>query len=569
MTRRGTSRWLTIFLAGTVFATAFIGTAFAANELLPRATYPTGDRPLSVARTDVDLDGDADLLVAEGFAGTVAVMQNNGAAEFTRKYSYKIGSLPVWVAAGRLDGDGFPDMAAADERSGRVYVRLNNRSGGFGSGTYYTVGRPSSVAIRDVTGDGRSDLLVTSQSTDELVVFRGNGKGGFSGRSDYRVQNAPRSIAFGDFNKDGRTDVVVANVLGNTISVLVRTSTGFATAKDLTTNTEPFWVDVADVDGDGIADIATTHKQTDSVWTFLSNGSGTFRLAPYLSVGHDPSSGALVNLNDDGRMDLVSASYLDDVVSTYLGDGSGNFVASTSYPGGNGPWSAAVGDLDGDQRADVVTADCEGDTLSVFRSNTGAAASSMGMSGASIINYGKTASLSAKLSSGGSPAPGRSVVFEKKISTGWARIATKTTSVDGIALVSVKPTAKTTYRARYAGSSSLRAAVAARTVSVRAYLSTPTGPSVAGRGRAFSVTGYLKPRHPSGARSVKLYCYRYEAGRWVLRRTVMAVNKNYGSYTRFVVSLSLPSSGKWRIRAYHADTGHSAKYGGYRYVTVR
>ncbi len=102
-----------------------------------------------------------------------------------------------------------------------------------------------------------------------------------------------------------------------------------------------------------------------------------------------------------------------------------------------------------------------------------------------------------------------------------------------------------------------------------ATLYTPVVPRLVTRNRSFTVYRFLKPRHPSGTYAVKLHCYRFESGAYRLRKTVRAKVSNYSTYSRYAAKLSLPSSGRWRIRAYHSDGGHRPSYSGYRYLTAR
>lgn len=102
-----------------------------------------------------------------------------------------------------------------------------------------------------------------------------------------------------------------------------------------------------------------------------------------------------------------------------------------------------------------------------------------------------------------------------------------------------------------------------------ATLTKPRAPSSARHGAKFSISGYLKPRHPAGKIAVTLKCYHYESGHWVSRKSVRAAVSNYSDYSKYAVRLSLPWKGSWRIRAYHSDSGHRASYSGYHYIRVR
>lgn len=97
---------------------------------------------------------------------------------------------------------------------------------------------------------------------------------------------------------------------------------------------------------------------------------------------------------------------------------------------------------------------------------------------------------------------------------------------------------------------------------------TPHAPTRMRHGRSYTVYGYLKPRHAAGTSAVKLYCYRYQSGHYVLRKTVTVKVSNYSSYSKYSGRVSLPYTGKWRIKAGHSDSGHRASYSGYDYVRV-
>lgn len=152
-----------------------------------------------------------------------------------------------------------------------------------------------------------------------------------------------------------------------------------------------------------------------------------------------------------------------------------------------------------------------------------------------------------------------------------------TTGAGGAFKFTVAPTTKTYYRVGFAGSGNYYVASASAIICLtpRVYLSTPTAPATAYRSRTFTSVTYLKPLHRAGTYPVKLQCYRNEKQRsgtykWVLRKTVAAKAVNYSTYTKVTGKVSLPTAGKWRIRACHAaDSKNAATYSGYRYLSVR
>lgn len=110
----------------------------------------------------------------------------------------------------------------------------------------------------------------------------------------------------------------------------------------------------------------------------------------------------------------------------------------------------------------------------------------------------------------------------------------------------------------------------------KALLGTPAVASTTvRRGRVFTMSGYVFPGH-TGYYPVRLYAYRYESGRWVLRKSNIYGHRTLYSanWSKWAVSTTLPSTGRWRVRAVHgggllSDIDHARTYSAYRYLTVR
>lgn len=189
----------------------------------------------------------------------------------------------------------------------------------------------------------------------------------------------------------------------------------------------------------------------------------------------------------------------------------------------------------------------------------------------SIINYGSRSTITATLLPvAGLPGSRQQVDFERLSGTSWVAAGSAVTNSSGVATISVAPEGRATYRARYAGSVSHVATDSAqRMVAVRALIGTPTAPPSIKTGVRFVSSGALKPRHTAGTHPIQLQFYRYSSGRWQLGKTVMAKAFDFGGYSHYYTSLYLPTTGQWRVRAYHADAAHTAAYSAWRYVTVK
>ncbi len=203
------------------------------------------------------------------------------------------------------------------------------------------------------------------------------------------------------------------------------------------------------------------------------------------------------------------------------------------------------------------------------------------LSGAASIPYGGAAKLSAKLTVGGSPRAEEYVyLYQKPLgATKWTYVTYGETNASG-ACTFVPPAdkpnifkikIKTSYMASYDGSFDvIPGESAAKAVTPKAYVGNPVAPTTMSKTKYYTVYGYLKPRHTAGSACVRIYKYRYVSGRWRAYGYVNAKASNYSSYSKYAVSMRLPYAGRWRLRAYHGDSGHAASWSsGYDYVTVR
>jgi hypothetical protein len=344
--------------------------ATSAVALSPSA-YGAGSVPWgpnSVAVGDFNGDGKLDLAVADsaenGGESGVSVLLGNGDGTFQSPAIYHAGGVPYGVAVGDFNGDGKLDLVVADS-AGSVIVLLGNGDGTFQSPVIYAAGcSPYSVAVGDFNGDGKLDLAVADSDFSYpcghpgAAVLLGNGDGTFQPAVNYGAGSWPFSLVVGDFNGDGKLDLVVANNGSNNVSVLLGNGNGtFQAAMNYAAGQGPFGLATADLNGDGKLDLAVADSAA-GVSVLLGNGDGTFRSPVDYPAGAQPVSVAVADFNGDGKPDLVVANgFGGDNVSVLLANGNGTFQAAVDWPAGSAPRSVAVGDFNRDGRLDAVASD--------------------------------------------------------------------------------------------------------------------------------------------------------------------------------------------------------------------
>ncbi len=268
------------------------------------------------------------------------------------------GSQPQAVAVGDFNQDGKRDLVVANEGSDEVSLLLGNGDGWFGSPANSAVGdAPVSVAVADFNVDGKPDVAVANGGSDSLSVLLGIGGGAFSPATNCPVGDGPYSVATGDFNGDGKPDLAAANFFSNTVSVLLGNGTGSCgSTTDLRVGNGPNTVAIGDLNLDENPDLAVVNFYDKTVSVLLGDGTGDFAAPVAYPVGNGPSFVAIGDLNVDGKPDLVVANSYTSTLSILPGDGSGSFAAATSVSVLGGPQSVEIGDFNGDGRPDLAVA---------------------------------------------------------------------------------------------------------------------------------------------------------------------------------------------------------------------
>lgn len=221
------------------------------------------------AVADFNFDGKPDL-VTGGF-GRFNVLQNTSSGNtisFGAPMVYTTDTKEIRRAAiGDFDSDGKPDFAVVNTESNTVSVFRNTSTQAgiaFESPVSFETGsRPWDIASGDINGDGKMDLVTVNFNSNTVSVFLNNESNGiisFSKSGELGTGANPRSVALGDLNGDGRPELIVVNAVSNSISVFENKSVnGVANFNrfDIGTNGFPIYATVADFDNDGKPDIAS------------------------------------------------------------------------------------------------------------------------------------------------------------------------------------------------------------------------------------------------------------------------------------------------------------------------
>jgi hypothetical protein len=328
-----------------------------------------------------------------------AALFDAGSPLFLPAVNYISGGIfATQVAVADVNGDGKPDLIVGNgfngsiPGNGGVGVLLGNGDGTFRTAVTHDTGGPGSfvngVVVTDVNGDGKPDLIVANSCVYDsycltgstVAVLLGNGDGSFQPPLAYSSGGTAFSLKVADVNDDGKPDIVVANSDGS-VGVLLGNGDGtFQPAQTYGAGgtTGSYSVAVLDVNGDGKLDVvvsvlcfAENCANDGGAGVLLGNGDGTFQpVVTYPSQGL-ATSVAAADVNNDGKPDLVVTNEgHPGTIAVLLGSGDGVFQSAVTYSAGGYPSSVVIADVNGDGTPDLVVAL---DTISGTYIQTGAA----------------------------------------------------------------------------------------------------------------------------------------------------------------------------------------------------
>jgi hypothetical protein len=379
-----------VALAAAVFGLAFAvcgETATNSFGFSGHETYPIDDGINLLHAADLDGDGLNDLIVVNNLRSKINLLYNQtgktNRADSKPPRKLEINELPPDA---RFRIDSIP----TDERL-------------------------AGLAVADLNGDGRPDLVFYGDAKDLEIIYN-QGKNGWSEPKRWHIGDGRmdgNALVVGDLNGDGRPDIVLLGDNGSLYFLPQQPDRTFGEPQKIPYSGTPRAVQIADVDGDGLNDLLLVDWESLTPFRFrLQNAAGQlgpqiyFKTQPIRSYCADNLEGGTKNfivtiaqnssraevseftrkpaetlsgafrrgqfqilplnktdaaqrgvlwadVNGDGRPDLLVAEPESGQLSVYLQQPDGSLAPPQTYPTLAGVGQLAASDWNGDGHPEI------------------------------------------------------------------------------------------------------------------------------------------------------------------------------------------------------------------------
>ena len=303
---------------------------------------------------------------------------------------------PTTVVLADLDNDGKPDLILGNGLGRSLWLLRNISTNGTLTASSFEApvtvafppGDPYKIAVADLDGDGKLDLIVSMLATSIISVFQNTTVGpgaslSLGPRIDLPVGADCRSARAVDLDGDGRLDIVTANYGDSTLSIIKNLSSpgnlstnSFAPRLDLPAPSQPYDLAIGDLDGDSQPDIAlAAYGQILAVYcNHVAGGllqTNSFARTDF-PAPPDTDTIELADIDGDGRLDVLVGAIHPLNMAVYRNLGGLPFTTNSlaervEFSTGHWTHNLAVADFNGDGQPDVAAVGELESYLSIFQ----------------------------------------------------------------------------------------------------------------------------------------------------------------------------------------------------------
>src|SRR6201996_816689 len=302
--------------------------------------FAAGHLPNDIAIADMNGDGNPDLVIADHQSPFLTILLGDGKGGFRSAPGSPVDvhshPHPHGVVAADFDGDGHPDAVTDSWGTNQIALLLGDGRGGLHTpGQYFATGHRPYERLRsaDFNGDGLPDIVTTNLDDGTVTVLLADGKGGVrnASGSPFPAGAKPWQVAIDDVNGDGKFDLLIIpyerdipDASQNAVTVLLGDGKGAFTSMPgsplpLRGCHGPNGVTAGDLRGDGRHDIVVACAESGNLTIFEGGGDGRFiSSSPPFKGGW--GAVAFADLSNNHRGELITANNEDGTITIFFPD---------------------------------------------------------------------------------------------------------------------------------------------------------------------------------------------------------------------------------------------------------
>jgi hypothetical protein len=335
-------------------------TVTAGETLQWTATGLFSDGTIQDVTTSVRWSSSSTAVATIGASSGLATGISQGTATITATQG-GVG-VPSAIAVGLLNANNnsFEDLLVTEQVTNSVLVLLGNGDGTFTlQNNPIAVGsQPSAIQIGAFNTKNNTNLgfVVTNFANNTYSVFNGNADGTFTqvNGSPFAFaygEKGPVAIAMADFNADGKNDLAIVNQTTNDVSILLGNGDGtfYEPKTPITVGNKPVAIATGILSGGTGAGLAVVNQGDATLSIFLGNNNGTFAAASQspLATGATPTGVVIGALVQGGTSGLAVSNGGAGTVTVYADEGSGTFSNVLEANAGTNPSAIVAGSFTG------------------------------------------------------------------------------------------------------------------------------------------------------------------------------------------------------------------------------
>lgn len=316
--------------------------------------YQATSRIFFTAASDLDKDGDQDILFTQPNQNILNWFENQGDGNFIIRV---VGEFPeafsTWVVD--IDFDGDNDILASSYDPSKVVLFENDGNQNF---TLHllseAVPHPLTIAAADIDKDGDYDIACATQDAGKgMMLLRNDGNLIFT---PVDLSTQPYSSTWTqiiDLDQDGDWDILGNNFNLNGGILWYEQTNPMVFTEHLIPFASTHGFTAADIDGDGYTDLAAVSCGAQLAW-FRNDGNNNFTTEILAGNFDCAVSVTSADLDLNLKTDLVASSWSNDKVAWWENNGNQGFTMQTISDTMLRPNCVFVADFNGDDLPDVV-----------------------------------------------------------------------------------------------------------------------------------------------------------------------------------------------------------------------